>query len=143
MSQPAAARSSFMILCFAGACVALWPALAHAQARRQTINTDADFRGLSVVSATVAWVGGTKGTFGRTVDGGNTWTVGTVAGAEKLDFRAVRAFGEETAYLMSAGPGEGSRIYKTMDGGKTWSLQFNNAEPDAFYDAIAFWDGQN
>lgn len=39
-----------------------------------------------------------------------------------------------------AGPGEDSRIYKTTDGGKTWSLQFKNNDPDAFYDAIAFWD---
>jgi hypothetical protein len=33
-----------------------------------------------------------------------------VPGAEKLDFRDVEAFGESTAYLLSAGPGEGSRI---------------------------------
>jgi hypothetical protein len=32
--------------------------------------TDADFRGLSAASDMVAWVSGTKGTFGRTTDGG-------------------------------------------------------------------------
>src|SRR5262245_47046377 len=130
-------RSS-SLLCLAYAI--LWPTLADAEWRRQAIDTEADFRGLSVVSAKVAWVGGTKGTFGRTVDGGKTWTVGAVPDAEKLDFRAVRGFGEATAYLMSAAPGEGSRVYKTTDGGKTWSLQFKNAEPEAFFDAIAFWD---
>lgn len=73
-----------------------------------------------MVSPTVAWGSGKKGTYARTTSGGKTWTVGTVAGAEKLDFRAVKAFGASTAYLLSAGPGDASRIYKTSDGGKTW-----------------------
>src|SRR5262249_37610466 len=65
---------------------------AQAPWQRQTIRSEADFRGLCVVSTNVAWVGGTKGTFGRTTDGGTTWTVGTVPGADKLDFRDVEAF---------------------------------------------------
>jgi photosystem II stability/assembly factor-like uncharacterized protein len=120
----------------------LWlgEAPAAGQWEAQTIKTDADFRGLSVVSPKIAWVSGTKGTFGRTTDAGKTWSVGTVPGAEKLDFRDVEAFGEATAYLLSAGPGEDSRIYKTTDGGKTWAPQFKNAEPKGFFDAVAFWD---
>ena len=121
----------------------LCAAITHAQWQRQTISSDADFRGLCVVSAKVAWVSGTKGTYGRTTDGGKTWSVGTVPGADKLDFRDVEAFGEATAYLLSAGPGEDSRIYKTTDGGKTWALQFKNADPAAFFDAMAFWDEKN
>jgi photosystem II stability/assembly factor-like uncharacterized protein len=58
----------------------------------------------------------------------------------KLDFRDVEAFSADAAYLMSAGPGEDSRIYKTTDGGKSWRLQFKNSEPSAFFDAVAFWD---
>lgn len=114
--------------------------LALGQWQRQPVATEADFRGLSVVSPNTAWVGGTKGTFGRTTDGGKTWSAGTVPGAEKLDFRDVEAFGESTAYLLSAGPGEASRIYKTTDGGKTWTLQFKNPDPEGFFDALAFWD---
>lgn len=112
----------------------------QAQWQKQQIATDADFRGLCAVSSKAAWVSGTKGRFGRTSDGGQTWSVGTVDGAEKLDFRDVEAFGEATAYLLSAGPGEASRIYKTTDAGKSWKMQFKNAEPDGFFDAIAFWD---
>ncbi|VTR99493.1 Putative oxidoreductase OS=Streptomyces venezuelae (strain ATCC 10712 / CBS 650.69 / DSM 40230 / JCM 4526 / NBRC 13096 / PD 04745) GN=SVEN_6404 PE=4 SV=1: PSII_BNR [Gemmata massiliana] len=115
-------------------------ALASGQWQQQVIKSDADFRGLCVVDSKVAWVSGTKGTFGRTTDGGKTWTAGAVPDADKLDFRDVEAFGDDTAYLLSAGPGEASRIYKTTDGGKTWALQFKNAEPKAFFDAIAFWD---
>jgi photosystem II stability/assembly factor-like uncharacterized protein len=116
---------------------------APGQWQPQTIKSDADFRGLCVVSPKVAWVSGTKGTFGRTTDAGKTWSVATVPEADKLDFRDVEAFGEDTAYLLSAGPGEDSRIYKTTDGGKTWSPQFKNAEPKAFFNAIAFWDEKN
>jgi len=115
----------------------------HAQWQQQQIGTDADFRGLSVTSAKIAWVSGTRGTFGRTTDGGATWSAASVPEAEKLDFRDVEAFGETTAYLLSAGPGENSRIYKTTNGGKSWSLQFKNSDPDGFFDALAFWDEKN
>jgi photosystem II stability/assembly factor-like uncharacterized protein len=116
---------------------------AFAQWQIQNIGTKANFRGLCVVSSNVAWVSGTEGTFARTTDGGNTWTVSTVPGAEKLDFRDVKAIGATTAYLLSAGPGDASRIYKTVDGGKSWALQFKSADPMAFFDAVAFWDEKN
>src|SRR5262249_21543169 len=123
--------------------LAICDSIAHAQWQQQTINTDADFRGLCAVSANVAWVSGSRGTYGRTTDGGTTWSVGTVPGTAKLDIRDVEAFGETTAYLLSAGPGEDSRIFKTTDSGRTWTLQFKNSEPKAFFDAIAFWDDKN
>jgi photosystem II stability/assembly factor-like uncharacterized protein len=114
-----------------------------AQWQTQAVDTKADSRGLSVLSPKVAWASGTLGTYVRTTDGGKNWSVGTVPDAEKLDFRYVEAFGEATAYLLSAGPGDASRIYKTLNGGKKWALQFNNADPKAFFDAIAFWDEKN
>jgi len=47
--------------------------IASGQWQLLAINTDADFRGLSVVNSNVDWVSGTKGTFGRTTtDGGKT-----------------------------------------------------------------------
>src|SRR6202161_2317098 len=91
-----------------GLCVSI----ADAEWQQQTINSDANFRGLCVVSPKVAWVSGTNGTYGRTIDAGKTWSVGTVPDAEKLDFRDVKAFGETTAYLLSAGLGEDSWISK-------------------------------
>jgi photosystem II stability/assembly factor-like uncharacterized protein len=124
----------------ATAFVGLYAPAADAQWRQQNVGTTADFRGLCAVDANVVWVSGTNGTYGRTVDGGRSWAVGTVPGADKLDFRDVEAFGEDTAYLLSAGLGEDARIYKTVDGGKTWVLQFKNSNRDAFFDAIAFWD---
>lgn len=117
--------------------------IAAAQWQKQTIETKASLRGLSVVNERVIWASGTGGTFLKTIDGGKTWTVGKVAGAEKLDFRDVEAFDAQTAYLLSIGDGENSRIYKTTDGGATWKMQFKNTNPKAFFDAIAFWDKNN
>lgn len=109
----------------------------------QTSNTTASLRGVSVVSAKVAWASGTKGTFLITVDGGETWKASTVAGAGDLDFRAVRAFDEKTAVLLSIGTGEKSRIYRTKDGGGKWDVLYTNPDPKGFFDAIAFWDASH
>jgi photosystem II stability/assembly factor-like uncharacterized protein len=112
----------------------------NAQWQKQNVDTKAGLRGLSVVDRSVVWASGTGGTFLRTIDGGKTWTTGKVPEADKLDFRDVEAFDGNTAYLLSIGEGENSRIYKTTDGGRTWQLQFQNKNPKAFFDAIAFWD---
>ena len=73
-------------------------------------------------------------------DTGQNWVRLNVPETGKLDFRDVDAIDERTAYVLSIGPGEASRIYKTSDAGKSWRLQFRNAEPRAFYDAMAFRD---
>ncbi len=115
----------------------------NAQWTKQTIDTKASFRGLSVVSEKIIWASGTGGTVIRTIDGGKNWQVLKVPEADKLDFRDIEAFDENTAYILSIGDGENSRIYKTIDGGKTWKLQFKNTNPKAFFDALAFWDKNN
>jgi photosystem II stability/assembly factor-like uncharacterized protein len=109
----------------------------------QTSNTTASLRGVSVVSAKVAWASGTKGSFLITIDAGETWKAATVAGAADLDFRAIHAFDDQTAVLLSIGSGEKSRIYKTKNGGGTWDLLYTNPDPKGFFDAIAFWDASH
>lgn len=95
--------------------------------------------GLSAASDRVVWASGAGGTFVRTIDGGDTWKAGTVKGAEHLQFRDVHAIDADNAYLLSIGPADSSRIYRTIDGGATWTLQKQNAEPKGFYDCMAFW----
>jgi photosystem II stability/assembly factor-like uncharacterized protein len=97
-------------------------------------------RGISAVSARVAWASGAGGTVLRTTDGGRTWQALAVPGADTLDFRDVDAISDRVAYVLSIGPGETSRIYKTTDGGSGWTLQFANKDPKVFLDAMAFWD---
>lgn len=118
-------------------------ATTNAQWTKQTVATKASFRGLSVVNEKIIWASGTGGTVIKTTDGGKNWSVMKVPEADKLDFRDIEAFDENTAYILSIGDGENSRIYKTIDGGKTWKLQFKNTNPKAFFDALAFWDKNN
>jgi photosystem II stability/assembly factor-like uncharacterized protein len=106
----------------------------------QKSSTTENLRGISVLANQVAWASGTHGTYLRTTNAGESWQPAQVPGAEALDFRDVEAFSADLAYLLSAGPGDQSRIYKTADGGKTWTLQFTNKDPKGFFDCMAFWD---
>ena len=110
----------------------------------QTSGVTARLRGVSAVSATVAWASGANGTLLRTINGGADWTkLPAPAGAEQLDFRDIDAFSDRAAYALSIGSGETSRIYKTTDGGASWALQFANADPKVFLDAMAFLDADH
>jgi photosystem II stability/assembly factor-like uncharacterized protein len=115
-------------------------AWAQSGPRVQISHTTEALRGVSAVSNNVAWASGTHGTYLRTVDGGTTWTPAQVPDAAALDFRALVAFSADEAFLMSAGPGDQSRIYHTRDAGKTWQLQFTNKNPKGFFDSMVFWD---
>jgi photosystem II stability/assembly factor-like uncharacterized protein len=106
----------------------------------QTSGVLGRLRGVSAVSARVAWASGANGTVLRTVDGGQTWQKLLVPGAEKLDFRDVDAMSDRLAYVLSVGSGDPSRIYKTVDGGAHWDLQFANTDPKVFLDAMTFRD---
>ena len=122
----------------------LLSAIAFAQSGTvQTSHTTENLRGVSAVSRKVAWASGTHGTFLRTTDGGQTWIPAQVPDASTLDFRAVVAFSADEAFLMSAGPGDQSRIYHTSDGGQHWQLQFTNTNPKGFFDSMAFWDARH
>jgi photosystem II stability/assembly factor-like uncharacterized protein len=106
----------------------------------QESGTTASLRAVKAVSATVVWASGSNGTFLRTVDGGATWKSAQVSGAADADFRGLWALNDQTAFLLSVGAGEKSRIYKTDDAGSRWELLYTNPDRDAFLDAIGFWD---
>jgi photosystem II stability/assembly factor-like uncharacterized protein len=108
----------------------------------QNSRTTSGLIAVSPVNPQVVWASGRNGTFTVTTDGGNTWKAGVVPGAELLQFRDVEGVSAKVAYLMSLGvSGDPTdfRIYKTTDGGATWTLQFVNQLPGAFYDCFAFW----
>lgn len=105
----------------------------------QQSGTTNRLQAVSPVSSQIVWASGVGGTWVMTVDGGQSWQVGVVAGAESLQFRDVQGISDKVAYLLSAGTGTDSRIYKTEDGGKSWSLQFQNQDSNAFYDCFSFW----
>ena len=105
----------------------------------QQSGTTSRLQAISPVTPRIVWASGVMGTFAVTTDGGATWRAGVVPGAETLQFRDVEGVNARVAYLLSAGVGTDSRIYKTVDGGATWTLQFQNEDPNGFYDCFAFW----
>jgi len=108
----------------------------------QNSGTEASLRGVWAANDKVVWASGTRGTYLKTSNGGATWMAAAVPGAEALDFRDVHALDDRTAWLMSIGTGESSRIYRTIDGGAHWDLQFTNPDAKGFFDNIAFWDAR-
>jgi photosystem II stability/assembly factor-like uncharacterized protein len=107
-----------------------------------TSGTDSNLRGInaakiSSTSRIAVWASGSHGVVIRSIDDGATWSRLTVPGSGDLDFRGVVAFNENIAYLMASGVGEKSRIYKTVDGGANWELQFKDANKSFFLDSIA------
>ena len=106
----------------------------------QRSGVTARLRGLSAASERVIWASGSGNTILRTEDGGATWRPVASPTTDGLDFRDIDAVGENVAYVLSIDKGPLSRIYKTTNAGATWTLQFKNEDPDAFFDAMTFWD---
>lgn len=107
----------------------------------QTSGLDTNLRGVSAArmhgpESVAVWASGSNGIVLRSVDRGKTWKQLHVAGGETLDFRGIRAFDATTAYVMSSGEGELSRIYKTTDGGVSWNLQYTDKRAAFFLDAL-------
>jgi photosystem II stability/assembly factor-like uncharacterized protein len=95
---------------------------------------------VSPVNSRVVWAAGAGGTFVVTTDGGENWKSGVVPGAENDQFRDVQGVSDRVAYLMSIGNNTTDfRIYKTVDGGANWTIEFTNENASAFYDCMAFW----
>jgi hypothetical protein len=102
--------------------------------------TTAGLRGIDSVDEKVAWASGTEGTVLRTVDGGAHWmkcaVPDGVADGATLDFRGVQAWDAQTAVVMASGPGEKSRLYKTVDGCGNWTELARNRDKDGFWDGF-------
>lgn len=112
---------------------------ASAQWEMQDSHTTSNLRGIHAVNASVAWASGADGTVLRTQDGGAHWQKCAIPpGGDKLDFRGIWAWDASTALVMSAGPGEQSRIYRTTDGCAHWTEETRNHDQDGFWDALVF-----
>lgn len=101
---------------------------------------NSSIRGLSVVNDNVVWVSGSNGTVGKSTNGGKDWKWIAVKGFEKTDFRDIEAFDAATAIIM--GIGEPAYILKTVDGGDSWKVVYENKSKGMFLDAMEFWNEQ-
>ena len=102
--------------------------------------SNVSFRGLSVVSDQLFWISGSKGTIGRSLDGGSHIVWMHPAGFEQRDFRDIEAFDANTALAMAVdNPG---LIIKTTDAGLTWKTVYEKNMPGMFLDAMCFKDNK-
>jgi photosystem II stability/assembly factor-like uncharacterized protein len=105
--------------------------------------TTAHLRGLSALSKNKVWASGYTATDGkvfRTLDRGSTWQDVSPPNSAGLQYRDIEAFDANHAVALSVGNGPASLIYRTADGGQTWTLVFQNADPNAFYDCMTFFN---
>jgi len=103
-----------------------------------TAGKNTSMRGLSVVSNSVAWVSGSNGQVGKTINGGLTWVWTQPKGYEKLDFRDIEAFDDQNAIIVNAG--SPAYILSTADGGKSWKETYKNTDSLIFLDGMGFWN---
>ncbi len=98
-------------------------------------NTSIGVRDIEVVSVSTVWITVYDGTtsdqdyndFSRTTNGGATWLPGSVAPAAGLGFATLSAVSATTAWAglldLTASTSGGGELYKTTDGGVTWTRQ--------------------
>ena len=97
----------------------------------------ADFVDKDGTQHIAVWACGSNGVILLSNDGGKTWKRLHVAGGDALDFRSVVALDVKKAFVMSSGNGDKSRIYKTVDGGENWKLEFTDSRKAFFLNALA------
>lgn len=122
-----------------------WSAVVAQRWSVQTSGLDTNLRGISVryddasrgPQHFIVWASGSNGVILRSTNDGSTWKELKVPGTADLDFRDIEGFDANTAYVMSSGDGDKSRIYKTTDGGETWKLQYSDKRPGFFLDSLA------
>jgi hypothetical protein len=110
---------------------------------------------ISIVDSNIAWAMVQRTTtnhqaFSKTIDGGTTWTPGTigVGSTTNLGIANISAVSGTTAYIaafpITAGGGNTQGVYRTINGGTTWTKQTTAAfNSSSFIDFVYFWDANN
>jgi photosystem II stability/assembly factor-like uncharacterized protein len=114
--------------------------VANAQWVEQTSGVTGALYSVSAVDDNVCWIGGAAGVVLRTVNGGTNWANVGGAGVGSADVYAVYALDANTCWVTTS-PASGTYIYKTTDGGTSWTQQL--FQSGGFGDGIWFKDANN
>ncbi len=106
----------------------------------QNVKSEASLRGLHVFNSINIWATGTNGTVVNSYNGGESWRVLTIEGAEKLDVRDVHVIDEASVVVMTSGTP--ARIYRSTNAGLSWKMVYENKDERVFLDSISFLDDQ-
>ncbi|MFK8011964.1 MAG: WD40/YVTN/BNR-like repeat-containing protein [Marinicellaceae bacterium] len=94
----------------------------------------------SAIKNGIIWVAGTKGSVHKSHDQGQNWIDVSLTNYNNSDIRDIHVFDNKTAIIMTVGSGNDSKLFKTMDAGKNWSLLYQNTDKTGFFDSIDFWN---
>ncbi|MEQ8323787.1 MAG: YCF48-related protein [Vicingaceae bacterium] len=106
------------------------------EVRQADVNSS--FRAVSVVNNEVAWVAGSNGFVGLSLDGAENWNFMRIPGHDSSQFRSIYAFDERTAVVANAG--SPAVILRTENQGESWSEVYRDQNPAAFIDGLDFWN---
>ncbi len=137
---------------------ALMAVTATAQWTNLNVNMTSDgfINDIEAVDANVVWghpwyFDGTNNNptadYVRTTDGGATWTIGTVNGVAGHEIGNIWPIDANTCYVSMYNPtGAGGEIYKTTNGGTSWSQASTAAmfaQGTSFANVVYFWNAAN
>ncbi len=128
--------------CFAAAISA--PAIAQPYWLPLEKSTTQNLKAVFAVDSHRVWVGGDSGVIISTTDGGSSWS--TLRGADSVYVTDIfmldtlHAWAAAIRPLVFPGDWNGSLLYRTTDGGLTWSEQ---QHPDQFFNTLFFFDSLN
>ncbi|MEL6590361.1 MAG: oxidoreductase [Bacteroidota bacterium] len=110
------------------------------QPQIQAISVPSSVRAIEAIDEQHAWFAGSGGVYGYSENAGQDWVIDSIR-EPGLDFgfRAL-AITKQAIFLLSTG--SPALLYRSRDGGKNWEIRYREEHPDAYYNALKFWDQQ-
>ena len=121
--------------------LALLPSLAMADVTVESVKPLSEANLISIVAnpqkPSQLWTVGGDATILKSDDMGLHWAQVTAPkGIEKLQFRDIVVVNDKLVYAMTVGLKGDSRVYRTTDGGLSWSLDHQETNPKAFFNCM-------